>query len=83
MSMSQVARLEDKVAKQTERVIKEQNRLDELQQQLQEAMFSSFMARQAHSQLSFDQALDKAFGALSQGDRPRQTKNEEVRIDHD
>lgn len=35
MSMSQVARLEDKVAKQTERVIKEQNRFDELQQQLQ------------------------------------------------
>lgn len=66
MSLGQVARLEEKVAKQVKRVSKEQERLTYYQNQLQEAMFATFISHQTSSQLSFNQALEQAFGTVSQ-----------------
>ncbi|VTS17143.1 Uncharacterised protein [Streptococcus pseudoporcinus] len=65
MSLSQVARLEEKVNKQAEKVAKEEERLKIYQNQLQEAMYSTFITYHASSQIRFDVALERAFGKLS------------------
>lgn len=65
MSLSQVARLEEKVKKQAEKVAREEERLNTYQDQLQEAMYSTFITYQTSSQIRFDQALERAFGQLS------------------
>ncbi|MFC3928808.1 DUF5965 family protein [Streptococcus caprae] len=70
MSLSQVARLEEKVAKQIERVNQEQERLTLYQDQLQKAMFATFISYQAGSNLRFDKALEQAFGAAPKAHNP-------------
>lgn len=80
MSLSQVARLEEKVKKQTEKVAKEEERLKTYQDQLQEAMYSTFIACQTSSQIRFDEALERAFGKLSKPHTP-QAPNETRRTE--
>ncbi|MGT2965548.1 DUF5965 family protein [Streptococcus acidominimus] len=63
--MSQVARLEEKVKKQAEKVAREEERLNTYQDQLQEAMYSTFITCQASSQIRFDEALERAFGKMT------------------
>lgn len=65
MSLSQVARLEEKVKKQAEKVAREAERLNTYQDQLQEAMYATFITYQTSSQVRFDEALERAFGKLS------------------
>lgn len=60
--MSVIDRLADKVARQEEKVAKETERLEIYREQLQTAMYSTFVKRQQSSHLSFDEALDQAFG---------------------
>ncbi|MEY8462291.1 DUF5965 family protein [Streptococcus merionis] len=60
--MSVIERLADRVARQEEKVAKEMERLDTYREQLQSAMFSTFIKRQKTSRLSFDEALEQAFG---------------------
>ncbi|MFA9413048.1 DUF5965 family protein [Streptococcus sp. E29BA] len=70
--MSQVARLEEKVSKQAEKVAKEEERLKIYQDQLQEAMYSTFVTCQASSHMRFDEALERAFGKLSKPHTPQE-----------
>ncbi|EHI69717.1 DUF5965 family protein [Streptococcus ictaluri] len=60
--MSVIEHLADRVARQEEKVAKETERLDSYREQLQSAMFSTFIKRQKTSHLSFDEALEQAFG---------------------
>uniref|UniRef100_UPI003F693D22 DUF5965 family protein n=1 Tax=Streptococcus pluranimalium TaxID=82348 RepID=UPI003F693D22 len=70
--MSQVARLEEKVSKQAEKVAKEEERLKIYQDQLQEAMYSTFITYQTSSHMRFDEALERAFGKLSKLHAPQE-----------
>lgn len=72
MSLSQVARLEEKVKKQTEKVAREAERLNTYQDQLQEAMYATFITYQTSSQIRFDEALERAFGKLSKPHAPQE-----------
>ncbi|HEO6747468.1 TPA: hypothetical protein VBB13_001178 [Streptococcus agalactiae] len=69
--MSQVARLEEKVKKQAEKVAREEERLNTYQDQLQEAMYTTFITYQTSSQIRFDEALERVFGKLSKPNAPQ------------
>ncbi|HEM4709182.1 TPA: hypothetical protein U1087_000697 [Streptococcus suis] len=73
--MSQVARLEEKVKKQAEKVAREEERLNTYQDQLQEAMYSTFITYQASSQIRFDEALERVFGKLSKPHTPQESND--------
>ncbi|MGT2800353.1 DUF5965 family protein [Streptococcus marmotae] len=60
--MSVIERLADKVARQEEKVSKETEKLETYREQLQTAMYSTFVKRQQSSHLTFDEALNQAFG---------------------
>lgn len=75
MSLSQVARLEEKVSKQAEKVAKEEERLKIYQDQLQEAMYSTFITCQASSQIRFDEALERAFGKMTKPHTPQESND--------
>lgn len=75
MSLSQVARLEEKVKKQAEKVAREEERLNTYQDQLQEAMYSTFITYQASSQIRFDEALERVFGKLSKPHTPQESND--------
>lgn len=77
MSLSQVARLEEKVNKQVEKVAREEERLKTYQGQLQEAMYSTFITYQTSSQIRFDEALERTFGKLSKPQAPNDTRRTE------
>lgn len=60
--MSVIERLAEKVARQEEKVSRETEKLEHYRDQLQTAMYSTFIKRQQSSQLSFHEALEQAFG---------------------
>ena len=60
--MSAIERLAEKVARQEEKVSRETEKLEHYRDQLQTAMYSTFITRQQSSQLSFHEALEQAFG---------------------
>lgn len=60
--MNIVERLEEKVARQEQKVAKESEKLKTYKQQLETAMFATFVKRQNVCQMSFTEALDLAFG---------------------
>ena len=60
--MSVIERLAEKVARQEEKVSRETKKLENYRDQLQTAMYSTFIKRQQSSQLSFHEALEQAFG---------------------
>ena len=60
--MSMIERLAEKVARQEEKVSRETEKLENYRDQLQTAMYSTFIKRQQSSQLSFHEALEQAFG---------------------
>lgn len=60
--MSVIERLADKVARQEEKVSRETERLESYREQLQAAMYSTFVKRQKLSHLTFSEALAQAFG---------------------
>lgn len=60
--MSAIERLAEKVARQEEKVSRETEKLEHYRDQLQTAMYSTFIKRQQSNQLSFHEALEQAFG---------------------
>lgn len=74
--MSVIERLTEKVTRQEEKVRKETERLTLYQEQLQAAMFSTFIRRQQTSHLTFDEALDQAFGRTETRGNEHQPKQE-------
>lgn len=60
--MSVIERLAEKVARQEEKVSRETEKLEVYREQLQAAMYNTFVKRQKSSHLTFDEALDQAFG---------------------
>lgn len=60
--MSVIERLAEKVARQEEKVSREAEKLENYRDQLQTAMYSTFIKRQQSSQLSFYEALEQTFG---------------------
>lgn len=60
--MSVIERLAEKVARQEEKVSRETEKLENYRNQLQTAMYSTFIKRQQSSHLSFHEALEQAFG---------------------
>ncbi|HEP1412754.1 TPA: hypothetical protein VB433_001549 [Streptococcus pyogenes] len=60
--MSVIERLAEKVARQEEKVSRETEKLENYRDQLQTAMYSTFIKRQQSSQLSLHEALEQAFG---------------------
>ncbi|RHE64450.1 hypothetical protein DW726_05000 [Streptococcus gordonii] len=77
--MNIVERLEEKVAKQEQKVAKESEKLKTYKQQLETAMFATFVKRQSVCQMSFTEALDLAFGKEPELDLP-ENRNEEESI---
>lgn len=67
--------LEEKVSKQAEKVAKEEERLKIYQDQLQEAMYSTFITCQASSQIRFDEALERAFGKMTKPHTPQESND--------
>ncbi|HFI0215644.1 TPA: DUF5965 family protein [Streptococcus suis] len=60
--MSVIERLAEKVARQEEKVARETEKLEIYRDQLQTAMYSTFIKRQQSSHLTFHEALEQAFG---------------------
>lgn len=60
--MSVIERLAEKVARQEEKVSRETAKLENYRDQLQTAMYSTFIKRQQSSHLTFHEALEQAFG---------------------
>ncbi|MFV8063257.1 DUF5965 family protein [Streptococcus pluranimalium] len=76
--MSVIERLAEKVAKQEEKVSRETEKLETYREQLQAAMYSTFVKRQQASHLTFDEALNQAFGKeVSLSPQPTNHRNEE------
>ncbi len=76
--MSVIERLADKVARQEEKVSKETERLENYREQLQTAMYQTFIKRQQSSHLTFDEALNQAFGREELIPTVTTTRNEEL-----
>ncbi|MER0123192.1 DUF5965 family protein [Streptococcus sp. ZJ93] len=60
--MSVIERLAEKVVRQEEKVSRETAKLENYRDQLQTAMYSTFIKRQQSSHLTFHEALEQAFG---------------------
>lgn len=60
--MSIIERLEEKVARQESKVAREKEKLANYKEQLETAMFTTFIRRQQTCQMSFEEALNQAFG---------------------
>lgn len=76
--MSVIDRLTDKVSRQEEKVLKETEKLEVYREQLQSAMYSTFIKRQKLSRLSFDEALNQAFGQNTIVSNQTINRNEET-----
>lgn len=76
--MNIVERLEEKVARQEQKVAKESEKLKTYKQQLETAMFATFVKRQSICQMSFTEALDLAFGKEPELDLPENRNEEEI-----
>ena len=77
--MTIIERLEEKVGSQEQKVAKESEKLKTYKQQLETAMFVTFVKRQSICQMSFTEALDLAFGKEPELDLP-ENRNEEERV---
>ena len=77
--MTIIERLEEKVGRQEQKVAKESEKLKTYKQQLETAMFVTFVKRQSICQMSFTEALDLAFGKEPELDLP-ENRNEEERV---
>lgn len=75
--MSVIERLADKVARQEEKVARETEKLEIYQEQLQTAMYSTFVKRQKTSHLNFEGALEQAFGKEESYSNTNQRNEEE------
>ena len=73
--MTIIERLEEKVTRQESKVARESEKLAAYKEQLETAMFATFKRRQSISHMSFEEALDHAFG------RERQFDDSEFRKD--
>lgn len=73
--MTIIERLEEKVTRQESKVARETEKLAAYKEQLETAMFATFKRRQSISRMSFEEALDHAFG------RERQLDDSEFRKD--
>ena len=75
--MTIIERLEEKVGRQEQKVAKESEKLKTYKQQLETAMFVTFVKRQSICQMSFTEALDLAFGKEPELDLPENRNEEE------
>lgn len=76
--MNLIERLEEKVARQEQKVAKESEKLKTYKQQLETAMFATFVKRQSICQMSFTEALDLAFGKEPELDVAENRNEEEI-----
>ncbi|HEW2830247.1 TPA: hypothetical protein V0Q61_001792 [Streptococcus pneumoniae] len=76
--MSVIERLAERVARQEEKVAKEMEKLENYREQLQTAMYSIFVKRQKSSHLTFDEALNQAFGKQENHSQVIENRNEET-----
>ena len=74
--MTIIERLEEKVTRQESKVARETEKLATYKEQLETAMFATFKRRQSISQMSFEEALDHAFGREIQFDDSEFRKDE-------
>lgn len=73
-----IERLEEKVARQEQKVAKESEKLKNYKEQLETAMFATFIRRQNTCQMSFTEALDLAFGKEPEPDLSENRNEEET-----
>ena len=78
--MSVIERLADKVARQEETVSKETEKLETYREQLQNAMYQTFIKRQQNSRLTFEEAMNQAFGKEDTQIIAKETRNEEMNV---
>lgn len=78
--MSVIERLADKVARQEEKVSKEIEKLETYREQLQNAMYQTFIKRQQNSRLTFEEAMNQAFGKEDTQIIAKETRNEEMNV---
>lgn len=76
--MSVIERLADKVARQEEKVSKETEKLEAYRNQLQDAMYQTFIKRQQNSRLTFEEAINQAFGREDTPIISKENRNEEM-----
>lgn len=78
--MSVIERLTDKVARQEEKVSKETEKLETYREQLQNAMYQIFIKRQQNSRLTFEEAMNQAFGKEDTPIIAKENRNEEMTV---